>query len=269
MWLLILFGCGIYPVLDLATWVAPSSPRLSSSIALVLLAGSVAIFGFEKWPSPPLLIKITWKDSPLFTSKRKEALTKTLNDYYRYLTDQVGLNLPNEVPPVGVGPKGGPLLSGGGQPGVPPFYSHLIMTEDTIDNVNILREVYSMYLFNLTLNPGVLQGQLRLDHEEAAWVFMCYYASSFINKPLCDAQMPGSKWNSTLWDVRKEYGQPYTDSLVGFTLKMWPTSPAPKVDNFDAFFMDKLVAAETVVNNDEERYQKISELASRHGVQPN
>jgi hypothetical protein len=102
---------------------------------------------------------------------------------------------------------------------------------------------------------------------EAVWVFTCHLASSFSGKKVCSKNLPESKWIETMWSVRQKYGKNYTDKVMGFTLRMWSTSPPGQWSTFDQFFMNKLMSGEVVMNGDPGRFNKVREIAKQHGVQ--
>ncbi len=186
-------------------------------------------------PEMPTIIKMNFKDSPLLTSKRRERITKILDDYYRYLTRDA-----------------------------PIYYSHIVVPADGLENPDILRAAYSTYVFETSLVPTD-GGPLVPMNEEASWVFFCYYPSSFSGNTVCAPDAPASKWRSALWEIRTKYGQVYTDKFLYYTFKMWSTTPN-KQDNFDLFFWNKFAAGETVINNDGDRYNAVSKILKEHGI---
>lgn len=212
------------------------------------------------------VLKLTFQDSPAFTPTRTDGISRVLNDYYSYLTSEVGLELPTELPPIGISPKGGPILVGG-QPGAPPYYSHIIISEDSIDSADAIRTAYSMYAFQASLRASPANASPQEFTGEAVWVFTCHFASSFSGKKVCSNDLPASKWIDTMWDLRQQYGKTYSDKIMGFTLRMWSTSSPGQWRTFDEFFMNKLTSGEVVMNGDPDRFNKVRGIAKRHGIQ--
>lgn len=117
-----------------------------------------------------IVIKMTFKSSPLFTKSRQEKIVWNLNAYYRYLRD-VGFDLPSDIPPLGVSPPHS-VIMGGGSLGVPSYYSSLTLSEDVIDDPKFLRFVYASYTFNrIIVWPDAYKPKLspeEKDHDEVA-----------------------------------------------------------------------------------------------------
>jgi hypothetical protein len=214
-------------------------------------------------PESPIMIKMNFKDSPLLSPKRRERITKILDDYYRYLTLNVGFDLTVELPPFGVSPPKSIMLAGG-QRDASIYYSHIVVPADGLENPDVLRAAYSTYVFETSLVPTD-GGPLVPMNEEASWVFFCYYPSSFSGNTVCAPNAPASKWRSALWEIRAKYGRTYTDELLYYTFKMWSTTPN-KQDNFDLFFWNKFAAGETVINNDGDRYNAVAKILRDHGI---
>jgi len=262
LWIVLLFGVSIYPVFHFAQKVPKPYRKISQLVAVLLLAGAVTLLGRRAWPETPILVRLNFKDSPVLTPKRRTEITRTIDNFYRYLTEAVGLELPRELPPLGISPKGGPMLAGGNYE-APIYYSHIVIPEDGIDNPDEIRFAYSGYVFEKALVPA--EGPLRPLDEEAAWVFFCYYPSSFSGNAICAPDAPAGKWRSALWEIRSRYGQAYADKLLCYTLKMWNTS-VNRQDNFDVFFGNKMRAGETAIDNDADRFRAVSEVLARHGI---
>jgi len=209
-----------------------------------------------------LMIRMNFKDSPLLTPPRRENISRTVDNFYRYPTVEVGFDLPAELPPMGVSPRGSLFLAGG-QKDAPIYYSHIIVPEDALDNPDLIRSAYSTYAFERALVPA--QGPLVQMDEAAAWIFFCYYPSSFSGNQICASDSPEGKWRSALWEIRSRFGRAYTDKLLFYTFKMWETS-VNKQENFDVFFFNKLLAGESAINNDMGRFTAISSVITNHGI---
>ncbi len=212
------------------------------------------------------VLKLTFQDSASLTSARTERISSVLNDYYDYLTSEVGLELPKELPPIGVSPKGAVSLAGG-MIGAPPYYSHIIISEDSIDNDDAVRSDYSFYIFQELLNVGPPDSPVRQFNSQALWIFTCHFASSFGGKKICSIDVSPAKWIDALWEMRQIYGKHYADKVLGFTLRMWATSSPGQWKDFDQFFMNKLLPGETVMNGDPARFNEVRELVKRYRIQ--
>lgn len=225
-------------------------------VTTVLASGVVfGLFGFSAWQTidrivwnHEVVIKMTFKSSPVFTAKRRKEIVWNLNEYYRYL-QKVGFEFPTEIPPLGLTPPHGLMLGGGTQG--PAYYSSLFIPEDSVDNPDVLRSVYSSYIFDRILvwpdayKTGFSRAEAE-DDEEAAWIFSCYFPASYSGHRVCSNEVPGHNWLDALWETRNKYGQDYTDSLLCYTMMTWGV-PSKYADNFDRFFRYRLVGGESVV----------------------
>jgi hypothetical protein len=238
---------------------------ISGVIILAVTIGGWWIIKKIEW-NHEVVIKVTFKSSPLFTEKRQRDIVWNLNEYYVYLK-KVGFDLPVEIPPLGLSPPHSAMLSGGSQG--PAYYSHLIITEDTVDNPNILRSVYSTYTFNRMLvwpdayKTGLSRTEAK-DDEVAVWIFSCYFPASFSGRKACADEAPGHNWTEAIWEVRSKYGQDYTDGLMCYTVTMWGV-PAKYADSFDKFFRYRLAGGESVKDNGQ-RGPEIDVRFKRHGL---
>lgn len=214
-----------------------------------------------------VIIRLTFKSSPLFTPKRQREIIWDLNKYYRYLTG-LGFDLPADIPPLGLTPPHG-ILSGGGSARAPYYFSSLYISEDLIDNPNVLLHVYSIYSFDrILLDPYSSKPKAQVDDEEvAAWIYSCYFPASFSEQQVCANDTPGHKWNDALWEIRHAYGADYTDKLLCYALKMWKGMPPKYVENFDRFFRYKLASGESVADNQGgQRYWELNAILQRNGI---
>lgn len=241
---------------------------ISTVVAGILWASLVVWYGAEKWPKRQIIAVVSFKDSPLFTPQRRKKIEIELDDYYRYL-ENLGFDLPKEIPPLGVSPAHGAILAGGSEG--PVYYSSLVIPEDSLDSRTIVPTVYSSYAFNRILvwpnarNPNISRAEAEND-EVAAWIYACYYPASFTGQSACDKSTPGHKWVDAMWDVRQKYGREYADSLMCYTLKMWRDIPSKYMDSFDRFFRYRLVAGETVKDNSADRYRELNGIFKQHEI---
>lgn len=235
-----------------------------------LILGTCAYFAFVyvnyvEWKKE-VLIKMTFKSSPLFTEKRKRKIIWAMNQYYLYLSS-LGFDIPTELPPLGLSPPHGTGLAGG-SPG-PVYYSELVVSEDSIDNANVLRLTYSLYIFNRDLvwpdayKTGMSHAEAQ-DDEVAAWIFSCYFTKSFTGQKVCGNDVPSHIWNDAIGDIRSVYGQDYADGLMYYTEKKWRDLPSEHAESFDKFFRNKLINGQVVLDNGNRI--DIDTILKRHGL---
>jgi len=245
--------------------------RIAASLIASGTIGLVAYLGWYlvdqiRWKNE-VVISTVFKSSSLFTEKRKRDVTWDLNEYYLYLK-KVGFNLPTDIPPLGLTPKGSEMMAGGS--GGPTYFSSLFVTEDMVDDSNAWRSIYSTYTFNRNLvwpdafRTGI--SRVEADHdEEAAWIYTCYFSSSFAGRRVCNAQSPGHDWTDAMWDIRSKYGQDYTDGLMCYAELMWGSVPSKYLDSFDKFFRYKLASGESVKGSNVSSPESFA-IFKQHGI---
>ena len=194
---------------------------ISVAIFTAVVFGGLWIIGNIEW-NHEVVINMTFKSSALLTEKRQRDIVWEVNEYYLYLK-KIGFSFPVEIPPLGLSPKHGPIMGGGGDG--PAYYSSLIVSEDSIDSPDILRYIYSAYSINRILvwpdsrKLGISRAEAE-DDEESAWIFSCYFPQSFSGHKVCADDSPGHSWKDAMLEVRSKYGQEYADELMSYTAIM-------------------------------------------------
>ena len=220
------------------------------------LAGMLSAAEQEK----EIAVVTSFKASPALTEARKHRLTKGLDEYYVYLR-QVGFELPKEIPPIEVGPTD--LIMAGGSP------TGLIETvrimipekpkDEASDRANLLTG-YSHYTFNrlLDIKPHTYEAS-------AAWIYACYYRSSFTkDRDVCGGIL--ENWRNALWELQRVQGREYTDQLLFRSLRLWRVSPPTRELGFDAFFTNKLQGGLYVVDVSPAGQQKFRNILTANGI---
>jgi superinfection exclusion protein B len=238
---------------------------ISGTVVAAVAWGAWWVIDKIEWKNE-VIIKVTFKSSPIFTPRRQRKIVWELNRYYRYLA-ALGFDLSPDIPPLGLTPPHS-LLLGGGQMGAPSYYSSIYVPEGMVDDPNIFRYIFSVSFFNGYLtNPNATSRSEAEDGEIAAWVYSCYYPVSFGGRQVCSTEAPGHKWNDALWEIRQTFGADYTDRLLCYSFKMWKAIPSKYPDSFDQFFRYKLVSGESVADNGGgQRYWELNAILQRHGI---
>jgi hypothetical protein len=210
-------------------------------------------------------LKLEFKASPLFTSKRRVQIQLEVDAYCHYLKS-IGFDVPKEFPPVGIRP--GKVSSRGGiYPGT--IYSEEIMLpEDYIDNPQRVIAVFSSYIFEKLLRPDPLadsNGFLFLS----AIVFSNYYLADFGNTPPPAPRngAPADKWISAIWDIREKHGKEFADKSLFYTFKQWHV-PVDEVANesFDAYFGRRFTIGVNVEDNMFQNAKSIAQILQARGI---
>jgi hypothetical protein len=220
------------------------------------------------------IVALVFKNSPLFTRERKERIQRTIDDYYVYLTS-IGFDLPKDLPPFGLMP-GNIVIAGGGLGMVtggvppPPYVMSMYIPENSVDNQETIRVMYSSNVFSRLMAPiDTVHQEPRSDYMgRVVTIFSCYYRSSFVGKEMCAwKDSPMYYWNVGLWNVRKKIGKDFTDKLLFYAFKMWAVMPEQPSAGFDQFFEHKLRYGYGVIGNPaKDDYAIIREILVTTGV---
>ena len=123
-------------------------------------------------------MNIYFKNSPLFTQRRKDRIASRMESFYTYL-EELGLTAPKDIPPIAVGNSYSNALI---YPG-PLYLGTVTMPEKDIDDPETPVYVYAMYCFPVMMD--VLGNYLDDRRLRAAWIFQTYFVSSFSAGTVC------------------------------------------------------------------------------------
>jgi hypothetical protein len=190
-------------------------------------------------------IQLIFKESRLFTPERKLTLTREVNDFYQYLS-ALGFNLPNKVPPLGVGPS---VSAGGGFPDTIYAKTITIRSHD-VDNLANVRYAYALFIFQTLFDRFQHSPSPGPAHNLAAvWLFSRYYCASYANrKPKINPRSGIAIMENALWDIRRRFGKDFVDRSMFYTFERWEPD-LPKEKDFQRFFGVRFLLGEAVVDN--------------------
>jgi hypothetical protein len=203
------------------------------------------------------IVKVHFKESPLFTEQRRQLIQKEIDSFYEYLSS-IGYQLSKELPPLGVRSTMLEVTM------IPEsiYDAQINFPESGIDNLETIRSVYAHHVFRKKF------GMLYNFESSTESIFSQYYVSSFKGtKPneLDDNKWPGAKWVNALWDIRTAYSQDFADRLLFYVAEQW-SKPGPGDLNFDKFFMQRFLAGLFVIDNAGQNEPKIREILKKRGL---
>ena len=208
-------------------------------------------------------VKLIFKDSPLFTPRRRAFISATVDAFYSYL-EQLDLSPPKELRPIGVG-----QTYGGGYiyPG-PIYMGNVNIPEALIDDAKAPVIMYAQYAFEIMLDVDNFNKPSKERRQRGSWIFEGYFVSSFL-----ESQPPAGKgtainWVDVLWDIRNRYGRRFTDAATAFTLKAFSDfadeAGTQKLD-LDTYFRSSLLSGAFVVDDSaSNRLEGINEILRKH-----
>jgi hypothetical protein len=264
--------------------VAPQKPDLANTILeqvrklyeqrqpAVTLKSSPAPAPLPKSPSvAPTIPKskqlsIIFKNSPLFTSHRRDRIAARMESFYGYL-GQLGLIAPKEVPPIGIGNSYGGAFT---YPG-PVYMDTVTIPEKAVDDPMAPVRAYAGYCFPVMMDAFNVNRADTFRRERASWIFQAYFVSSFSGQRPPPGTSQIDNWVGALWDIRQQYGQQFTDATIALSLKAFndfgDVGGNSKLD-LDTYFRSSFLAGESAVDNNYSNLQGVNDILKRHGFSP-
>jgi len=258
-------------------------------------------------PSPPtemrphsraLKLDLIFKDSPLFTEKRREAITKDINDFADYLS-ALGVPIPTDIPPIGIDTKN-PKATGWSfneQSNNKYYYNKFTLQQGMLDDRQKITEAFCNFVIgrfiykprsplavaNLaTLTPQQFYDathtpeQMDQSYRWTASVPVTQYLNhSYWNqqfaknqRPVCPDQGDGTAYY--LWEARMRFGKEFTDKLAVFTLRAIMDKPyTDPTQHYRQYFYERLSTADSVIDNENAKMPGFDGILKECGWLPN
>ena len=216
--------------------------------------------------NPPNELKLIFKDSPIFTPARKQQISNEMEAFYRYLVG-LGFDAPKEVPPIGIS-LGKGTVSTFVFPG-PVYWQSIGIGEHSVDDPIAIRKVYANYAFRTMLRAYSHSLPDKTHRVFAGLVFSDYFVYSFSIKDPPLPQDGMDDWVQALWDIRKKFGQDFTDRALFFTFKAFD-DPREKDagEEFNAYFFGMFLTGAEVVDYQFQKLTSIGEILRAHRLIP-
>jgi hypothetical protein len=213
---------------------------------------------------PKKKLNLVFQNSPLLTDKVKGQITEDISAFHEYFI-RLDLPAPDNFPPLGVSDTPGSAQSR--IMGLLPNYrSDVKINQNWFLDRRALTEQYVNYALEQMLrgrtpqHPGVSDMQ---DMIVATAVSQYYNWSFWDHKE----EAEGGYWSTQLWEIRCKLGKKFTDSLVGYALKLMLDNPEDGADpDFDLYFFSKLKTADSIIDSNAENIGKIKEIIEKSGV---
>jgi hypothetical protein len=264
-WLLFCALLMVYPAPHFAIRMAArqSWNKLATEILMIAaVLGVGAWSAYFQWDHRPVNVKLIFKRSATLTASRQRSISREIDDYYFYLTNDVGFSLPLDIPPVELA-KGNLIGAGATDPGITET-SQLVIPENAGDDGHNVLAAFSHYTFDSLLYWHRYNDPSLEFRSASSWIYACYYEGSFFNqRDVCGGTE--ENWRNALWEVRAKLGKEYTDKLMFYSYRMWSNSTPPE-KTFDVYFYDRLVSGLSVVTSDMRDRTTIKEILQRNGI---
>jgi hypothetical protein len=195
------------------------------------------------------LVKIVFKQTPLFTSARRRNITAVIGDCYVKLSN-LGFPLEKELPPFGVSASNVQSMSGV-FPGTI-YQRQISFPKSSLDNPDSLRRVYLSYVFRTLFRTFGPDADLPPDFElrtNAAALFTSYYASSISGKNLDSNEWKGHNWMMALWEIHQKQGKSLTDEYMYYIFRTWDNGSIAPAGEFQDVFLTRFLAGVWVKDN--------------------
>ncbi len=207
-------------------------------------------------------VKLIFKESSLFTPRRKAVITDEMSKFHNYLRG-IGFDIPDDFPPIGVSKRTVYMVSM--SPGTL-YDASVMLPEADLDNRDAIASLYGQYIFQEMFDPSNRNFELPGGdvQSRSGWVYCTYYTSSFLGKHR-EGSASLKHWNNGLWEVRQTFGQDFADRLLFYAHQRWlqPT----KNDTLDQFFLVRVMGGIDVMENNQNDYTKrIIEILQKNGL---
>ena len=175
---------------------------------------------------PPALavnMKLEFRESALFTPEARTLIQTQYGNFKEYL---VSLNIPvPDLPPIGIGQKQGTLVT---SPLDKPLYqtSYLIGKQD-LNDPYALTEGYATYVVQTSLPTIKKKDKFPFAEQNVRLWIVGLTISTYIHWSFWDRTKPNHfpPGILALWDMRNEFGKPFTDRLVATVFKLMIDDP--------------------------------------------
>ncbi len=223
-------------------------------------------------------LKLIFKDSPLFTPERKKRISTEINAFKNYLAG-LGFEIPNEAPQFGIsetppppfnissgrtyrhtfmGPPCGKAtqhsISGGAN-----FLEDITIIDKDIDNLAMWRRAYAEHVFWRIFRCSNLENEFWTGIVS---VFVNYLAGSYANQRPQNIEGEKDLIINTLWDIRDNCNQDFTDRALFHTSKV----KFQEGEDFDKCFLDCFSRGLAVVDNGFHNVPKINEILYKYDL---
>lgn len=210
-------------------------------------------------PSVIPRLEIIFKNSPLFTSERKQRIESTLNAFHAYL-GKLGFKPPTTVPPIEAVPGGTALGRQGGSGSI--YRAELLIGETNLDDMTGITLMWADHAFMAMIKPIGISNEFAF-RDHTAWIFAAYYTLSFDGK--FDQKYGRDAWPTALWEIRTQYGQDFADRAMFYTFKTL-NEPGPPPKDFNVFLERALQSGIDVIDNRSQALPGILIILRKHGV---
>lgn len=218
-------------------------------------------------------VKLIFKNSPLFTPKRKRQITIEIDAFRKYLIG-LGFDVPKEMPPIGTfHGKGFQSAYPGSLGNNLPFNADIYIGDEAIDDPTSWRRVYAYYFFTVIFDRhSQKDAGLKFRKEWIIHIFLDYFANSYPNKRPKFAKGI-NEWVNALWDIRDSCGQDFTDRALFYTSEVKIEAEEKIEKDFKNFEKDfnkdfslRFLDGAWVVDNNLRNRSKIVEILKRHNL---
>ena len=219
-------------------------------------------FAFERTPMRPPIrddIRIQFTSSPLWTEQRKSIVREQVHSFEAYLTRWGIIKLPDILPLFSI-VEGTQVGQAYIFPPNPPFDQRQIPMSTGALTPIAIRYRYANYVFDMLLSAGQIPDQSTLTF--ASWIYSEYFLESSLNITPDLNPKADNRWVVALREIRKEFGQDFTDRALMYSLK----SPVEYSDDLNKYFRERLQQGVLVVKNDFYEYIEVNKILERHGL---
>jgi hypothetical protein len=214
-------------------------------------------------------LKLIFKDSPLFTTARRERIADQMEDFYLYLKG-IGFEPPKEVPPLGTGPF---AASASITPG-PAYWGSLIIANKSVDDPLMIHSAYARYACPEILKAFTLTELVNSYRMSASLICNVYYVDSFNNHDpqLLNPKSDTDAWVAALWEIRTACGRGFTDTALLYAIKSFDDEggvhSASTAKSFSEYFSGRFRSGESVADNQFHNLKTVNDILRKRQLIP-
>jgi hypothetical protein len=238
-------------------------------------------------------LDLMFKDSSLFTSKRREAITEDVNQFAAYL-EALGLPIPTDIPPIGIDTTN-PKLAGWSfneQTNNKYYYNKFTLQQGMLDDRQKITEAFCSFVvgrflykpppqmaplsdkqtpqqfYDSTHTPEQMDQTYRwmANTQLTQYLNHSYWNQRFAKnqQPVCPDQGDGTAYY--FWEIRARFGKEFTDRLAVFTLRAVVDKPyVDPTQTHRQYFYERLRMADSVIDNENAKMAGIDAILKECG----
>jgi hypothetical protein len=248
-------------------------------------------------PSVPGKLDLIFKDSPLFTKKRRETIKQDMSGFAAYL-QVLGVPIPTDIPPIGIDTTNAKATgwSFNDQRNSKYYYNKFTLQQGMLDDRRKITDAFCAFVigrfiyklpppltpysekqtpqqfYDATHTPEQMDNTYRwmASVQLRQYLNHSYWDQRFAKnqQPVCPDQGDGMAYY--FWKIRMRFGKEFTDKLAVFTLRAVVDKPyTDPSQHYRQYFYERLRMADSVIDNENAKMPGIDAILKECAWLPN